>query len=122
VSPGGLTNDPALQQKLKNKKTNEKIKNLLNIFFLHANINLLRTKINSDKGYIMSIINLGDLVTLKGMAKTNEKPLGMVKRIWATRDIEIFWLNEEVAKRYALTDIISPKKLEIVSKANQQSS
>ena len=56
------------------------------------------------------------------MAKTNEKPLVMVKRIWATKDIEIFWLNEELAKRYALTDIISPKKLEIVSRASQQSS
>ena len=111
--------DPALQQKLKIKKTNEKIKNLLNIFFLHASIRYLRAKINSDKGYIMSIINLGDLVTLKGMTKTKEKPLGMVKRIWATKDIEIFWLNEEVAKRYALTNIINPKKLEIISKANQ---
>ena len=52
------------------------------------------------------------------MAKTNEKPLGMVKRIWATKDIEIFWLNEEVAKRYALTNIVNPKKLEIVSRAS----
>ena len=69
----------------------------------------------------MSIINLGDLVTLKGMTKTNEKPLGMVKRIWATKDLEILWLNEELAKRYALTNIINPKKLEIVSRASQQS-
>ncbi len=107
-----------MQQKLKIKKTNEKIKNLLNIFFLHASIDDLRAEINSDKGYVMSIINLGDLVTLKGMAKTNEKPLGMVKRIWATKDIEIFWLNEEVAKRYALTNIVNPKKLEIVSRAS----
>ena len=56
------------------------------------------------------------------MTKSIDKPLGMVKRIWATKDIEIFWLNEELAKRYALTNIINPKKLEIVSKANQQSS
>ena len=77
--------------------------------------------LNSDKGHIMSIINLGDLVTLKGMTKTNEKPLGMVKRIWATKDLEILWLNEELAKRYALTNIINPKKLEIVSRASQQS-
>mgnify|MGYP003113932440 CR=1 FL=1 len=70
----------------------------------------------------MAIINLGDLVTLKGMTKSIDKPLGMVKRIWATKDIEIFWLNEELAKRYALTNIINPKKLEIVSKATRQSS
>ena len=67
----------------------------------------------------MSIINLGDLVTLKGMAKTNEKPLGMVKRIWATKDIEIFWLNERMAKRYAVHKILSRSKLEVISKADR---
>ena len=56
----------------------------------------------------MAIINLGDLVTLKGMTKSIDKPLGMVKRIWATKDIEIFWLNEELAKRYALTNYYYP--------------
>tara|TARA_R110000824_G_scaffold232791_3_gene420974 strand:- start:17813 stop:18037 length:225 start_codon:yes stop_codon:yes gene_type:complete len=70
---------------------------------------------------IMTDINLGDLVTLKGMLKTKEKPIGMVKRKWATKDLEIFWLNENLAKRYAVTNIVSPSKLEIVSKANQQS-
>ena len=34
-------------------------------------------------------IQVGDLVTLKGMTKISEKPIGMVKRIWATKDIEI---------------------------------
>jgi hypothetical protein len=66
----------------------------------------------------MTDINPGDLVTLKGMLKTKEKPIGMVKRIWATKDLEIFWLNEDLAKRYALVKINDPKKLEIVSKAN----
>ena len=63
-------------------------------------------------------INIGDLVTLRGMTQTVEKPIGMVKRIWATKDLEIFWLNEDLAKRYALVKINEPKKLEIVSKAN----
>ena len=66
-------------------------------------------------------ISIGDLVTLRGMTKTNEKPIGMVKRIWATKDVEIFWLNDTLAKRYAVSKIVDPKKLEIVSKANQQS-
>tara|TARA_Y100000748_G_C15391404_1_gene447675 strand:+ start:592 stop:807 length:216 start_codon:yes stop_codon:yes gene_type:complete len=66
-------------------------------------------------------IQVGDLVTLKGMTKISEKPIGMVKRIWATKDIEIFWLNEDIAKRYAVHKILNHSRLEIVSQANQQS-
>ncbi len=67
-------------------------------------------------------IQPGDLVTLKGMNNIKEKPIGMVKRKWATNDLEIFWLNDSIAKRYAVHKIYDPRKLEIVSKANQQSS
>jgi hypothetical protein len=66
-----------------------------------------------------SIIQAGDLVTLKGMKNTKEKPIGMVKRKWATDDLEIFWLNEEIAKRYAVHNIYKCQKLEVISKANQ---
>jgi|TARA_R110000824_G_scaffold158420_3_gene332251 hypothetical protein len=69
-----------------------------------------------------TIIQPGDLVTLKGMSKIKEKPIGMVKRRWATNNVEIFWLNENIAKRYAVHKICHYHKLEIVSKANQQSS
>lgn len=68
------------------------------------------------------IIQPGDLVTLKGMKKVEEKPIGMVKKRWATNDVEIFWLNETIAKRFALHKIYHYRKLEIVSKANLQSS
>ena len=68
------------------------------------------------------IIQPGDLVTLKGMKKVEEKPIGMVKKRWATNDVEIFWLNETIAKRVALHKIYHYRKLEIVSKANLQSS
>mgnify|MGYP003647877245 FL=1 len=66
-----------------------------------------------------TIIQPGDLVTLKGMSKLKEKPIGMVKKKWATDHIEIFWLNELVANRFALTKVNDSKKLEIISKANQ---
>ena len=66
-----------------------------------------------------TIFQPGDLVALKGMKKIKEKPIGMIKKRWATSDVEIFWLNEDIAKRYAVKKIIDPKKLEIVSKANQ---
>jgi len=66
-----------------------------------------------------TIIQPGDLVTLKGMSKLKEKPIGMVKKKWATDHIEILWLNELVANRFALTKVNDSKKLEIISKANQ---
>ena len=66
-----------------------------------------------------TIIQPGDLVTLKGMSKLKEKPIAMVKKKWATDHIEIFWLNELVANRFALTKVNDSKKLEIISKANQ---
>ena len=66
-----------------------------------------------------TIIQPGDLVTLKGMGKLKEKPIGMVKKNWSRDHIEIFWLNEDIAKRYAVKKNIDPKKLEIISKANQ---
>ena len=70
----------------------------------------------------MTKINIGDLVTLRGMSNTIEKPIGMVKRMWATNDVEIFWINENIAKRFALHNVYNYRKLEIVSKASQQSS
>ena len=60
-----------------------------------------------------SNIQPGDLVTLKGMKNLRDKPIGMVQKKWATDHIEIFWLNEEIAKRYALAKILNPKKVEI---------
>ena len=66
-----------------------------------------------------TIIQPGDLVTLKGMSKLKEKPIGMVEKKWATDHIEIFWLNEHMANRFALTKVNDSKKLEIISKANQ---
>jgi hypothetical protein len=65
-----------------------------------------------------SNIQLGDLVTLKGMKNVKEKPIGMVQKKWATDHIEIFWLNEIIANRFALGKINDSKKLEIVSKAH----
>mgnify|MGYP001254940404 FL=1 len=68
------------------------------------------------------IIQPGDLVTLKGMVESQDKPIGMVKRMWATKDVEIFWINENIAKRFALHNVYNYRKLEIVSKASLQSS
>ena len=68
------------------------------------------------------IIQPGDLVTLRGMIESQDKPIGMVKRMWATNDVEIFWINENMAKRFALHNVYNYRKLEIVSKASLQSS
>jgi len=69
-----------------------------------------------------TIIQLGDLVTLKGMKKVEEKPIGMVKKKWATNDLEIIWLNTNIAKRFAVHNILNKNKLEVVSKVSQESS
>ena len=68
------------------------------------------------------IIQPGDLVTLRGMIESQDKPIGMVKRMWATNDVEIFWINENIAKRFAVNKIYGHHKLEIISKVNPQSS
>ena len=65
----------------------------------------------------MAKIEIGDLVTLRGMSKLAEKPIGMVKKKRATNHIEIFWLNKNIAKRFAVNDIVEPKKIEVISKA-----
>ena len=67
----------------------------------------------------MSKINVGDLVTLRGLKNLKEKPIGMVKKKWATEDLEIFWLNEKLAKRYAVHKILSQSRLEVISEAHQ---
>ena len=66
-----------------------------------------------------SNIQPGDLVTLKGMKNLQDKPIGMVQKKWASDHIEIFWLNEIIANRFALSKINDMKKLEIISKADQ---
>jgi hypothetical protein len=64
-------------------------------------------------------IEIGDLVTLKGMSKISDKPIGMVKEKKTTDRIEIFWLNKNIAKRFAVKDIVETKKIEVISKANR---
>ena len=60
-------------------------------------------------------INIGDLITLKGLKNTEEKPLGIVMKIWTTTRAEIMWLNHNISKRFALSKTIDPKKLDIVN-------
>ena len=61
-------------------------------------------------------INIGDLVTLKGLTQVKEKPIGLVK---AERRnvVKVVWLNKNIAKRYALKQITDISKLEVVSSA-----
>ena len=68
----------------------------------------------------MSIFHPGDLVTLKGMKFSKEKPIGMVRKIYYKNNVKILWLNKKISNRYALTDYIHPKKLEIVSQAQKE--
>jgi len=62
-------------------------------------------------------INLGDLVTLKGLSKQEEKPIGIVKRKAGNKTFEIIWLNEGIATRFALVNLAKSHRLEVISQA-----
>ena len=68
----------------------------------------------------MSDIEPGDLVTLKGLSKQEEKPVGIVKRFVGRRAYEIIWINEGLATRFALVDIAKSHRLEVISKAEKK--
>jgi len=67
----------------------------------------------------MTLIEPGDIVTLKGLKNSKEKPLGILKRKWSHSSYEIIWLNEKISSRFALGLYVDPKKLEVVSRVNQ---
>jgi len=62
----------------------------------------------------------GDLVTLKGLSKQKEKPIGIVKRKVGIKTYEIMWINEGLATRFALVDMAKGHRLEVISSAAQQ--
>ncbi len=67
----------------------------------------------------MTLIEPGDIVTLKGLKNSKEKPLGILKRKWSRNSYEIIWLNEKISLRFALDNYVDPNKLEVVSRASQ---
>tara|TARA_Y100000034_G_scaffold135787_1_gene209132 strand:+ start:1404 stop:1607 length:204 start_codon:yes stop_codon:yes gene_type:complete len=67
----------------------------------------------------MTDIKLGDLVTLKGLSKQEEKPVGIVKRRVNNKTFEIIWLNEGIATRFALVDLAKSHRLEVLSQADR---
>ena len=67
----------------------------------------------------MPDIKPGDLVTLKGLSKQEEKPVGIVKRSVGNKTYEIFWINEGIATRFALVDMAKSHRLEVISPADR---
>jgi hypothetical protein len=65
-------------------------------------------------------IEIGDLVTLKGLSKQSEVPIGIVNKQIGFRMHEILWLNEDLATRFALLNQVKTHRLEVLSKALQQ--
>ena len=63
----------------------------------------------------MQDIRPGDIVTLKGLSKQEEKPVGIVKRSVDNKTYEIFWINEGIATRFALVDMAKSHRLEVIS-------
>jgi hypothetical protein len=72
-----------------------------------------------DKVNVLDI-GTGDIVTLKGLANQQEKPIGIVNKQVGFRMHEILWLNEDLATRFALLNQVKTHRLEVLSKALQQ--
>lgn len=70
-----------------------------------------------DKVNVLDI-GTGDIVTLKGLANQQEKPIGIVNKQVGFRMHEIFWLND-YAERFALLNHVKSHRLEVLSRANQ---
>ena len=64
-------------------------------------------------------IYAGDLVTLKGLNNQKEKPIGIVKKKINSKWYEIFWVNENLANRFALVNEAKAHRLEVISSAHQ---
>lgn len=67
----------------------------------------------------MQDIRPGDIVTLKGLSKQKEKPIGIVKKKLNEKTFEIIWITESLAKRYALVNFAKKHRLEVISEALQ---
>ena len=67
----------------------------------------------------MPDIKPGDLVTLRGLNKQEEKPVGIVKRSVGNKTYEIFWINEGMATRFALVDMAKSHRLEVISQVDR---
>ncbi len=67
----------------------------------------------------MPDIKPGDIVTLKGLSKQQEKPVGIVKRSVGNKTYEIFWINEGMASRFALVDMAKSHRLEVISSVDR---
>ena len=67
----------------------------------------------------MPDIRPGDIVTLKGLSKQEEKPVGIVKRSMGNKTYEIFWINEGLATRFALVDMAKSHRLEVISSVDR---
>ena len=58
-------------------------------------------------------------MTLKGLSKQKEKPIGIVKRKADNKTYEIIWVNEGLASRFALVDMAKAHRLEVISSADR---
>ncbi len=68
---------------------------------------------------MMPDIKPGDIVTLKGLSKQQEKPVGIVKRSVGNKTYEIFWINEGMASRFALVDMAKSHRLAVISSVDR---
>ena len=62
-------------------------------------------------------MKVGDLVKLKGFEKSNKNdiPHGIITADLALNKYKVRWLNQEIAKRWAISVIVPSEKLELIN-------
>ena len=61
----------------------------------------------------MEIINVGDLVILKGFNhKIDLAPIGVVVEMPTSKHFRINWVNKQLAAQWAVTTVVSRDKVE----------
>jgi len=61
--------------------------------------------------------NIGDLIKLKGFKKLsiNETPVGIISANLGLNKYKITWTDENIARRFGLTNVMPIEKLELIS-------
>tara|TARA_R100000152_G_C6779571_1_gene211326 strand:+ start:2653 stop:2880 length:228 start_codon:yes stop_codon:yes gene_type:complete len=65
-------------------------------------------------------MNIGDLVKLKGFAKThrNDIPHGIITADLGLNKYKVKWLNPDIAQRWAIAVIVPQEKLELINSSS----
>ena len=74
---------------------------------------------DTDAPLESGIFKPGDLVSLKGMSRKGQNskvPVGLILKQFGLGMYKVRWSNEALAKRWALSDMVEGKKIELINR------